>query len=291
MIKRERILVAARSLKEKLTSSESKSGELLQIPFFRPDLNIDLTLLLEQFNKLIQQEISRTSKYCKQVLLDADLKADSIDKVILVGGTTKIPAVRNLVETIFGMVPDTSQHPDEAVALGAVIQGGMLSGALREMVLLDVTPLSLGIETLGGLMNVIIPRNTTIPCKAGEMFTNAVANQASMCADEQVEQMVTESVDYAFDDMAERVFTEAKLKAEELLPAVDAGLAQVADDMDPTDLQEIKASAEAVRVALAGDNANILKATVQRLDKSTEHMAAILVEKAMEAALMRKMEE
>ena len=158
---RERILVAARSLKEKLTSSESKSGELLQIPFFRPDLNIDLTLLLEQFNKLIQQEISRTSKYCKQVLLDADLKADSINKVILVGGTTKIPAVRNLVETIFGMVPDTSQHPDEAVALGAVIQGGMLSGALREMVLLDVTPLSLGIETLGGLMNVIIPRNTT----------------------------------------------------------------------------------------------------------------------------------
>ncbi len=358
---RERILVAARSLKEKLTSSESKSGELLQIPFFRPDLNIDLSLSLEQFNKLIQQEISRTSKYCKQVLLDADLKADSINKVILVGGTTKIPAVRNLVETIFEMAPDTSQHPDEAVALGAVIQGGMLSGALREMVLLDVTPLSLGIETLGGLMNVIIPRNTTIPCKAGEMFTNAVANQASMCvrvlqgeremardnwelgrvevnfspspkgqarvgvqfaidengilevltrdvqtgedtileidsaavdvADEQVEQMVTESVDYAFDDMAERVFTEAKLKAEELLPAVDAGLAQVEDDMALADLEEIKASAEAVRIALTKDNANVLKSAVQKLDKSTEHMAAILVEKAMEAALMRKLEE
>ena len=358
---RERILVAARSLKEKLTSSESKSGELLQIPFFRPDLNIDLSLSLEQFNKLIHQEISRTSKYCKQVLLDADLKADSINKVILVGGTTKIPAVRNLVETIFEMAPDTSQHPDEAVALGAVIQGGMLSGALREMVLLDVTPLSLGIETLGGLMNVIIPRNTTIPCKAGEMFTNAVANQASMCvrvlqgeremardnwelgrvevnfspspkgqarmgvqfaidengilevltrdvqtgedtileidsaavdvADEQVEQMVTESVDYAFDDMAERVFTEAKLKAEELLPAVDAGLAQVADDMAPADLERIKASAEAVRIALTKDNANVLKSAVQKLDKSTEHMAAILVEKAMEAALMRKLEE
>lgn len=360
-LERERILVAARSLKEKLTSSEGGDGELLQIPFFRSDLNIDLALTLEQFNKLIQQEISRTTKYCKQVLLDADLKADSIDKVILVGGTTKIPAVRNLVESIYGMAPDTSQHPDEAVALGAVIQGGMLSGALREMVLLDVTPLSLGIETLGGLMNVIIPRNTTIPCKAGEMFTNAVANQASMCvrvlqgeremardnwdlgrvevsfspspkgqarmgvqfaidengilevltrdvqtgkdtileidsaavdvADEKVEKMVTESVDYAFDDMAERVFTEAKLKAEELLPAVDAGLAQVADDMDPTDLEEIKASAEAVRSALAGDDANKLKSAVQKLDKSTEHMAAILVEKAMEAALMRKLEE
>ncbi len=359
-LERERILVAARLLKENLTDSDAETGESLQIPFFRPDMNVDLTLTLQKFNKLIQREISRTTKYCKQVLLDADLKADSIDKVILVGGTTKIPAVRDLVDSIYGMTPDTSQHPDEAVALGAVIQGGMLSGALREMVLLDVTPLSLGIETLGGLMNVIIPRNTTIPCKAGEMFTNAVANQASMCvrvlqgeremardnwelgrvevsfspspkgqarmgvqfsidengilevltrdvetsedtileidsaavdvSDEKVEKMVTESVDYAFDDMAERVFTEAKLKAEELLPAVDAGLAQVADDMDPTDLKEIKASVEAVRAALIGDNANTLKAAVQKLDKSTEHMAAILVEKAMEAALMRKLE-
>ena len=358
---RELILVAARACKEKLTKCEEGEAEPLQIPFFRPDLNIDLTLSLEKFNSLIKQEISRTTKYCKQALLDSDIKADSIDKVILVGGTTKIPAVRSLTENIFGMAPDTSQHPDEAVALGAVIQGGMLSGALREMVLLDVTPLSLGIETLGGLMNVIIPRNTTIPCKAGEMFTNAVANQASMCvrvlqgeremardnwelgqvevgfspspkgqarvgvqfaidengilevltrdvqtgkdtileidsaavdvADEQVEQMVTESVDYAFDDMAERVFTEARLKAEELLPAVDAGLAQVADEMDPNDLEEIKAVATEVRKELAGDNANKLKAAVQKLDKSTEHMAAILVEKAMEAALMRKLEE
>jgi molecular chaperone DnaK len=241
-----------------------------------------------------------------------------------------------------------------------VIQGGMLSGALKEMVLLDVTPLSLGIETLGGLMNVIIPRNTTIPCKAGEMFTNAVANQKSMCVrvlqgeremardnwdlgrvevsfspasrgqarmgvqfaidengilevltrdvqtgedtileinsaavdvnDEAVEKMVTESVDYAFDDMAERVFTEAKLKAEELLPAVDAGLSQVADYMDPQDLTEIQSAALAVREALTGTDANKLKSAVQKLDKSTEHMAAILVEKAMEAALMRKLD-
>ena len=352
---RQRLLDAARTLKEKLTSSDSAE---LQIPFFRPDLNIDLSLTTEQFNKLIHTEISKTVRYCKQVLFDADIT--HLDKVILVGGSTRIPAVRELVGKVFGMEPDTSQHPDEAVALGAVIQGGMLSGALREMVLLDVTPLSLGIETLGGLMNVIIPRNTTIPCKAGELFTNAVANQESMCVrvlqgeremardnwelgrvevsfspankgqarvgvqfaidengilevltrdtqtgedtileinsaavdvtDEAVEKMVTESVDYAFDDMAERVFTEAKLKAEELLPAVDAGLAQVADEMDPADLTEIKSAAEAVRSALKQDDANTLKAAVQKLDKSTEHMAAILVEKAMEAALMRKLE-
>jgi molecular chaperone DnaK len=352
---RQRLLDAARTLKEKLTSNDSAA---LQIPFFRPDINIDLTLTTEQFNKLIQTEISRTVRYCKQVLLDAGV--DDLDKVILVGGSTRIPAVSELVGKVFGMQPDTSQHPDEAVALGAVIQGGMLSGALREMVLLDVTPLSLGIETLGGLMNVIIPRNTTIPCKAGEMFTNAVANQKSMCVcvlqgeremardnwelgrvevsfspapkgqarmgvqfgidengilevltrdvqtgedtileinsaavdvnDEAVEKMVTESVDYAFDDMAERVFTEAKLKAEELLPSVDAGLSIVADEMDTDDLAEIQSAAIAVREALTGTDANKLKAAVQKLDKSTEHMAAILVEKAMEAALIRKLD-
>lgn len=351
---RQRLLDAARKLKEKLTSSDSAA---LQIPFFKPDVNIDLNLTREQFNKLIQTEISRTVRYCKQVLLDAG--ADHLDKVILVGGSTRIPAVRELVGKVFGMEPDTSQHPDEAVALGAVIQGGMLSGALREMVLLDVTPLSLGIETLGGLMNVIIPRNTTIPCKAGEMFTNAVANQKSMrvrvlqgeremardnwelgrvevsfspaakgqarvgvqfsidengilevltrdvqtgvdtilniksaavdVTDEAVERMVTESVDYAFDDMAERIYTEAKLKAEELLPAVEAGLSLVAEEMDPEDITEIKFATEAVREALGGTNANQLKAAVQKLDKCTEHMAAILVENAMEAALIKKL--
>jgi molecular chaperone DnaK len=355
---RQRLLDEARKLKEKLTSSEVAA---LQIPFFRSDVNIDMELTVEVFNKLIQPEISRTVRYCKHVLLDAGV--DHIDKVILVGGSTRIPAVRELVKKVFGMEPDISQHPDEAVALGAVIQGRILSGALREMLLLDVTPLSLGIETLGGLMNVIIPRNTTIPCKAGEMFTNAVANQKSMSirvlqgeremardnwelglvevsfsaeasqlgkgqarvgvqfsidengilevltrdiqtgvdtvlkienaavdvTDEAVEKMVSESVDYAFDDMAERVFTEAKLKAEELLPAVEIALSQVAEEMNPDDLTEIISAADAVRNALTKSDANHLKAAVQKLDKCTEHMAALLVEKAMEEALLRKL--
>ena len=91
-----------------------------------------------------------------------------------------MPLVRELVREIFGREPNTSQNPDEAVALGATIQAGILSGAVQNVVLLDVTPLSLGIETFGGLMNVIIPRNSTIPIKAGEMFTNAMTGQESM---------------------------------------------------------------------------------------------------------------
>jgi molecular chaperone DnaK len=260
---------------------------------------------------------------------------------------------------LFGREPDLSQHPDEAVALGATIQAGVLGGTLRKMVLLDVTPLSLGVETFGGLMNVIIPRNTTIPCKAGEMFTNAAGGQASMRVrvlqgeremardnwelgnfevpfepmpkgqarvgvqfridengilevlardvatgrdtvveirnaavdvdDVAVEKMVGESVEYAFDDMAERVFTEAKLKAEELLPAVEQALLDASDLVSASERTEIEQAAEAVRGALAAGLPNPLKAAVQRLDKATEAFAAALVERAMEEALMRRM--
>ena len=220
----------------------------------------------------------------------------NLDEVILVGGLTRMPLVRRIVAEIFGREPNTSQNPDEAVAIGATIQAGILSGAVRDVVLLDVTPLSLGIETFGGLMNVIIPRNSTIPIKAGEMFTTAVNQQRSMSikvlqgeremardnwplgqfelefepapkgvarvgvqfeidangilhvlardtktgaektveinsavdvSDEAVEAMISESLEHAFDDMSERVWTEAKLKAEEMLGAVEAAFAQV----------------------------------------------------------------
>jgi molecular chaperone DnaK len=107
------------------------------------------------------------------------LRSEDLHEVILAGGATRMPLVRDFVKEIFGQPPNTSQHPDEAVAVGAAIQAGILDGAVRNVTLLDVTPLSLGIETWGAA-NVLIPRNTTIPCKAGEMFTNAAANQASM---------------------------------------------------------------------------------------------------------------
>jgi len=124
--------------------------------------------------------IERTRAHCRRSLHDAGLAAKDLDEVIVVGGVTRMPLVREFVRDVFGREPNGSQHPDEAVALGAAIQAGILDGSVQNVTLLDVTPLSLGIETFGGLMNVLIPRNTTIPCKAGEMFTNAAANQASM---------------------------------------------------------------------------------------------------------------
>lgn len=124
--------------------------------------------------------VEKTRNHCLRALADARLAPADLDAVILVGGATRMPLVRALVAEIFGREPDVSQNPDEAVALGAAIQAGILSGSVRDLVLLDITPLSLGIETFGGLTNVIIPRNTTIPTRAGELFTNAVAGQRTV---------------------------------------------------------------------------------------------------------------
>src|SRR4029077_20859562 len=127
-----------------------------------------------ELEKIARPIIERTRRHCLRALADAKIETKDLDEIILVGGMTRMPLVRQFVADLFGRPPNVSQNPDEAVALGATIQAGILSGAVREVVLLDVTPLSLGIETFGGLMNVIIPRNSTIPIKAGEMFTTAV---------------------------------------------------------------------------------------------------------------------
>lgn len=159
----------------------SSEGQVsIDIPFFHEGKSFSTELTRGELNRLARPVVERTRYHCRRALADAKLDAQDIEEVILVGGVTRMPMVREFVAECFGREPNTSQNPDEAVALGATIQAGILSGTVQNMVLLDVTPLSLGIETFGGLMNVIIPRNSTIPVKAGEMFTTAVDNQRSM---------------------------------------------------------------------------------------------------------------
>jgi molecular chaperone DnaK len=352
-----RLVEAAEQAKRRLSNEDTAE---ISLPFIWEQRSLQLVLSREALEKLALPWVVRTRQHCLRALSDARLSIAELDQVVLVGGSTRMPLVRRQVAEIFGREPNISQNPDEAVALGAVIQAGILAGTLRNVLLLDVTPLSLGIETFGGLMNVIIPRNTTIPCKAGEMFTNAVSNQQEMLirvlqgerelandnwelgrisvpfpagpkgsarvgvqfsidangifhvlardtttqrdvileiqntavdvADEKVERMISESIDHAFEDMNERIWTEARLKAEELLPAVDQALDQLGTELSSEEVQLIQTCAAQVKNLLHAPEHDVkaLKAATQTLDEATQQLAVMLVDKAMEESLQRR---
>ena len=320
---------------------------------FRMPFIGEVTVSKDAFDVLMKSFLDRMESCCRRAMLDAEVTGKELAAVVMVGGSSRIPIVKDRVAIIFEQEPDLSQHPDEAIARGAAIQAGILAGTVREVLLLDVTPLSLGIETMGGLMNILISRNTTIPCKAGEMFTNAVEGQESMkitvlqgerelakdnwvigsfevrfepdrrgrarvgvefridadgilsvlardvasdvdtlieigsaavdVQEAKVEQMVSESVEFAFEDMNARVFEESRLKAEELLPAVGVALEQAGSFLAQAEISEIKDARDRVEKAIKDGNVVELKVSVERLDEVTESLAALLVEEATRA--------
>jgi molecular chaperone DnaK len=344
-----RLTEAARDAKERLSSEESVT---IRLPFLSGSSSLEIALSRNEIEEACAPIIRRTRAHCLRSLEDAGLKAEDIDQVILVGGSTRMPLVQRSAAEIFAKEPNLSQHPDEAVALGAVLQGAILEGNLQHVTLLDVTPLSLGIETFGGLMNVVIPRNTTIPTKAGEMFTNAVAGQSGMTitilqgerelaadnwklgsldipfppaakgvarvgvqfsldangilqvlardtvtgtekiveiksavevSDDVVEAMLAGSLEHAFEDMDARIFTEARIKAEEMLPAVEAALEQLAGELPGEEVSEIRTKSFEVTSALEAKDTKRLKQALASLDQATQTLATKLIERAMRA--------
>jgi molecular chaperone DnaK len=349
-----RLREIAHTAKIRLSAEEMVQVE---IPFLSANQSFNYALSRQELEAIARPIIRRTRAHCLRSLDDAKLNPRNLDEVILVGGATRMPIVRQFVAEIFQRLPNISQNPDEAVAVGATIQAGILSGEVQNIVLLDVTPLSLGVETFGGLMGVIIPRNSTIPCKAGEMFTNAVANQTAMqivvlqgerelakdnwelgrfeiefgkvpkgmarvgvqfeidadgilhvlardtltgvekvveltsavdVADEAVEKMIAESLDHAFDDMSERLWTETVLKSNELVPAVRSALTLVGEQVSIADHEKIEALVTAVDEALKVRDLQRLKKANAALDEGTQHLATLLIDRAMAEAAKRK---
>ena len=304
---------------------------------------------------LIRPVVDRTMGPLKQALADAQLKRADMDEVVLVGGTTRTPLIRRTVAEFFDRKPHIELNPDEVVALGAAVQANILDQGVKNMLLLDVTPLSLGVETYGGAVAKIIPRNSTIPASAQELYTTGVDNQTGIdihvlqgerelakdCRslarftlrlppapaglprielkflidangilqvgakdlrtgeqhsievqpsyginDSEIERMLEESIEYAEQDFAERQVIEARTESESILAATVKALANPqAAALSAEERAKIDASVAALKESVADNDYKLIRQRVDQLNQATEHLAELLMNSAVSAAL------
>jgi molecular chaperone DnaK len=307
------------------------------------------------FEALIRPIVDRTMGPVKQALADAQLKPTDMEEVVLVGGATRTPLIRRTVQEYFGRKPHTELNPDEVVALGAAVQANILDRGVKNMLLLDVTPLSLGIETYGGAVAKLIPRNSTIPASAQELYTTGVDNQTGIeihvlqgerelardcrslarftlrvppapaglprievkflidangilqvgakdlrtgeqhfievqpsygISDTEIERMLEESIEYAEQDFAERQVIEAHTEAESILSATAKALANSqAAGLAAEERAGIDAAVAALRESVAGSDYKLIRKRIDELNQATEHLAEMLMSKAVSTAL------